>query len=96
MNIKSKFDYVISKDVFEHIEPKTLSKIIKDLSKITKKCLWLCLWVITVNIELKAIQMIKHILLQRMRIGGKTLVKNNFKVKSLVSKLKVLKINGIV
>ena len=37
MNIKSKFDYVISKDVFEHIEPKTLSKLIKDLSKITKK-----------------------------------------------------------
>ena len=37
MNIKSKFDYIISKDVFEHIEEKDLKKILREMSKITKK-----------------------------------------------------------
>jgi SAM-dependent methyltransferase len=37
MNIKFRFDHIISKDVFEHIEPKDLIKILKEMSKITKK-----------------------------------------------------------
>ena len=37
MNVKFKFDYIISKDVFEHIEPKDLKKILKEMSKITKE-----------------------------------------------------------
>ncbi len=35
-NVNSKFDYVIAKDVFEHIKPDKLKKILIDLSKITK------------------------------------------------------------
>jgi SAM-dependent methyltransferase len=35
--IKPRFNHVISKDVFEHIEPKVLKKIIREMSKITKK-----------------------------------------------------------
>lgn len=38
-NISSKFDYVIAKDVFEHIEPDELKKILTDLSKFTKSLL---------------------------------------------------------
>ncbi len=35
MDIKFKFNHVISKDVFEHIEPKALKKILNEISKIT-------------------------------------------------------------
>ena len=36
LNVNFKFDYVIAKDVFEHIEPAELKKILRDMSKITK------------------------------------------------------------
>mgnify|MGYP001409088015 CR=1 FL=1 len=36
MNVNFKFDHIISKDVFEHIEPNDLRKILKEMSKITK------------------------------------------------------------
>jgi len=37
MGVKFKFNHVISKDVFEHIDPKALRKILKEISKITKE-----------------------------------------------------------
>ena len=37
MNVKFKFDHIISKDVFEHIEPKDLKKILREMSKITRE-----------------------------------------------------------
>jgi cyclopropane fatty-acyl-phospholipid synthase-like methyltransferase len=37
MKVKFKFDYIISKDVFEHIEPKDLKKILREMSTLTKE-----------------------------------------------------------
>ncbi len=36
MNVNFKFDHIISKDVFEHVQPNDLKKILKEMSKITK------------------------------------------------------------
>ena len=37
MKVKFKFDHIISKDVFEHIEPKDLKKILREMSTLTKE-----------------------------------------------------------
>jgi SAM-dependent methyltransferase len=36
MKIKFKFDHIISKDVFEHIQPNDLKRILNEMSQITK------------------------------------------------------------
>ncbi len=88
MNIKSKFDYVISKDVFEHIEPKTLSKVIKDLSKITKKMFVVVPLGDNGKYRIKSYSDDKtHIIAENENWWKKLFVKNNFKVKSFSFKV---------
>lgn len=83
MNIKFKFDHIISKDVFEHIQPKDLRKILREMSKITKE-----LFVI-VPLGDKGKYRIKsyaedktHIIAEDEKWWKNLFIKNKFKVKS--------------
>ena len=92
MNIKFNFDHIISKDVFEHIQPSELKKILKEMSKITKNLF------VVVPLGDKGKYRIKsyegdktHIIAENETWWKKLFVENEFRVKSFSYKIEGIK-----
>ncbi len=92
MNIKFNFDHIISKDVFEHIQPSELKKILKEMSKITKNLF------VVVPLGDKGKYRIKsyegdktHVIAENETWWKKLFVENQFRVKSFSYKIEGIK-----
>ena len=83
MKIKFKFDHIISKDVFEHIEPKDLKKILREMSTLTKE-----LFVVVPLGDIGKYRIASyaedktHIIAESENWWKKLFIENKFKIKS--------------
>ena len=83
MKIKFKFDHIISKDVFEHIEPKDLKKILRELSTLTRE-----LFVVVPLGDIGKYRIASyaedktHIIAESENWWKKLFIENKFKIKS--------------
>ena len=92
MDIKFNFDHIISKDVFEHIQPSELKKILKEMSKITRNLF------VVVPLGDKGKYRIKsyegdktHVIAENETWWKKLFVENEFRVKSFSYKIEGIK-----
>jgi cyclopropane fatty-acyl-phospholipid synthase-like methyltransferase len=83
MKIKFKFDHIISKDVFEHIEPKDLKKILREMSTLTRE-----LFVVVPLGDIGKYRIASyaedktHIIAESENWWKKLFIENKFKIKS--------------
>ena len=92
MNIKFNFDHIISKDVFEHIQPSELKKILKEMSKITKNLFVVVPLGDKGKYRIKSYEADKtHIIAENETWWKKLFVENQFRVKSFSYKIEGIK-----
>ena len=92
MKINFKFDYIISKDVFEHIEPKELKKIINKMSKITKKLFVVVPLGDNGKYRIRSYEGDKtHIIAEDEKWWKNLFIENNFKVKAFTYRVEGIK-----